>query len=348
MRRIFVFYSDCENKTKILEKILEKIWEKKESYNLSSNDLVQKLGNFKPAFHILFAVGFEPTNDGQLQLVYKWYTNELSSELDHTFRRKCLYLNDSDKYAIKQWNEICKDEQIQRCSSHNTVHQITNMNTEIDFSIFNNSWFTHCKSNNDSFECMATMRIINALKHCLVLNLEDDGDKEKLIEFVHNIYTSMLNDYIHIVNEHDNTYHMNEIFNLLIQNVKGCNIMDCEPSIRHSRNREDDHETESFYDEDTEFLFYRELLDLIHSHLYHLQDIGLRVNVKDLQNEMDHEAKKDEDEMTKWLDPKFKVIKKMIQEKIQRLKEIDGFNMERFDSNKFNVGLIKDIDGNGM
>eukprot|EP01083_Nonionella_stella_P234881 826463_1 len=115
-------------------------------------------------------------------------------------------------------------------------------------------------------DCEAIQRIWSVLTHYEQAHNQTDGGKyDQLIQYC-EAQESLLNDWIHIVSEHENdlktivTAHEHEPHN----------IEHCPFAQRH-------YFEEHKLDVEQTFLFYRNLLDTIHCHIYHTVDIAQMV-----------------------------------------------------------------------
>eukprot|EP01084_Bolivina_argentea_P274001 466869_1 len=101
------------------------------------------------------------------------------------------------------------------------------------------------KYNEDSCfvkECETVRRILNALKYYSSIKNQENGNTQ-LMEYCIQ-YKAILDDYIHIVTKHNNTSHLDEIYNILNvdYDFSECDINSCGFSLRHYRNRNIDKE----------------------------------------------------------------------------------------------------------
>ena len=84
-----------------------------------------------------------------------------------------------------------------------------------------------------------------------------------------------------IMNKHNDPIQLEEIFEIVFDkySLNPCDVTKSPFVIGHYRDRTNDDilDDNKGYDEDSEYLFYRDLMDCIHCHLYHLWDMGLRV-----------------------------------------------------------------------
>eukprot|EP01084_Bolivina_argentea_P094371 169649_1 len=185
-----------------------------------------------------------------------------------------------------------------------------------------------CKSIEDG--CVSTERMLCVLKYYSLFS----EDKETIIKFVNETYKLFLEDYIHIIDKHNN--HLENIHKIMVEkyNPNVCNIRTCPLIYRHNRNRNNDKNIAAFdnvSDENT--LFYVDLLDTIHTYFVHLKDIGMRVKINEIKID-----KKDANEgKYQCYDEQFANICKVIKTKQERLEKINGFNNRFEHNNKFNM-----------
>eukprot|EP01084_Bolivina_argentea_P303177 523368_1 len=90
-----------------------------------------------------------------------------------------------------------------------------------DFSIFNNI-STECNGK----LCICIQRLLYGLKYYQMLNVDNEEDANKLVQFCKEIYTELLNDFIHIIIKHKDE--LDEIYDYVINDkligFKKCNV----------------------------------------------------------------------------------------------------------------------------
>eukprot|EP01084_Bolivina_argentea_P201566 344535_1 len=177
-------------------------------------------------------------------------------------------------------------------------------------------------------KCDALNRFICALKYFTLLNLSNNPDSNNLFtEFCDDVYPNLLDDRIHIIRTHSSQ--LQQIHKALIehQNIGKCTLSKCNLFQRHyAENRRPIANKNKLYD--SKFLFYRDIFDGMHHYLFHLFDIGMRI-------EMNEEKKQIEEDDYQCIDHEFSKKKGIINEKKNKLQ----FQVNRFndDSNKFNI-----------
>eukprot|EP01083_Nonionella_stella_P303840 1053224_1 len=187
-------------------------------------------------------------------------------------------------------------------------------------------------------KCKYTTRIIAALNHYLSLNLiHNESDRVALVEYCTETHQSLLDDFIHIIETHNDE--LQDIAKLMMaeHQFRPCNIKNCLLLVRHYRDRNQPNESNDHSDE--KFILYRDILDGIHCHLVHLYDIGLRVNAESTEA-MDS----NDDAHVPYFDKEFSNVCKIIRDKNKKLSIITGVH-NRFDHNKFNISTIQKNEG---
>eukprot|EP01084_Bolivina_argentea_P234299 394456_1 len=145
-----------------------------------------------------------------------------------------------------------------------------------------------CSSNQKITKCKFTMQTLNALKHCQSLNVQNNVlDQKCFAKFMSINHLPILNNYIHIINEHQDA--LSEIYDIIVSqfNFKPCELMHCVLMQRHNRNRTNLHETKqnSKNENDLQVSVWMDTMDSIHCYLFHLYDLGFRT--KKVENDDD-------------------------------------------------------------
>ena len=170
---------------------------------------------------------------------------------------------------------------------------------EIDLTIFKTEKSDiECNENKDNpiKSCLALKRLITALKYYSLLNvISNNNDKQIFLNFIKCIYKSFLDDYNHLIRKHDKQ--LQQINQLLIKHklFASCNILKCQFTARHHKERDDDGNKNAF---DAQFEFFKKTMDSLHFYLLHLFHVGLRAmkNNENGKEEEEEEIKKEEDD----------------------------------------------------
>ena len=217
----------------------------------------------------------------------------------------------------------------------------------VDFSIFSDTESAKCKPpfpNQLQTECCPSLSRLCAasrLFEAITNNSEINEEKKKsiLVQFCSEIYVSFLDDVSHFVQGHSND--INEIHEEWTRRygLPKCTVTECIQTARHYRRgnsermktKEDDNEQNALYD------FYRSEFDKVHNFVFHLYELGLRVDISKLNlNEEGTDEKQTEFKGAK-VDKLFAAERKHIK---MRRKE-SNVNSERMNSenNKYTMQM---------
>eukprot|EP01083_Nonionella_stella_P257467 881273_1 len=176
----------------------------------------------------------------------------------------------------EEWLEVKyglnKRKQIQRfCRS---LRAPVNHN-RIPMSIFASVTATPDQCDDPINGCIVVQRLVVMLSYYQKLNVQNSIDSQAIfMTFINDIYTNILDDYSHLVKEHNNDL---EAINKVLKEQKvfeACDVTKCRFTSRHqSRNTMNAMKKRSM---DPVVQFYAELLDSIHFYLIHLFECGLR------------------------------------------------------------------------
>eukprot|EP01084_Bolivina_argentea_P008581 16048_1 len=109
-------------------------------------------------------------------------------------------------------------------------------------------------------------------------NIKQKTDKDKFIKYITETYTQFLNDYIHIMDKHNND--IEEISESMVRDfslMNTCDIKNCSLLRNHFRDR--NYAKNELKADDINMTFYIDIMNCMHCHLYHLYDIGMRVKM---------------------------------------------------------------------
>ena len=204
----------------------------------------------------------------------------------------------------------------------------------IDLTIYKNLQASECSndSNDQIANCNYLKRIAVGLKY-YDLVCRNKIEKDDFLQFCKEIYNTFLDDYCHLISDHN--YHLNIIKKELELKylLKYCGIGQCQIIARHYRSDNKD-------DIDSIYLYYVDCFNRFHHQMFHLESIGFRVSMNE-QKEKEEKASNVGDN----IDDAFKKMKEIIF--ARRSKFLSNRNIERFENrnNKFNV-VINDNDNN--
>eukprot|EP01083_Nonionella_stella_P185725 677925_1 len=202
----------------------------------------------------------------------------------------------------------------------------------IEFTVFKSK--TKCKSTT-SGSCPSIKRLRCALKYYHSLDVECNEDhQQNMVQFCNETYTSLIDDFIHIIIEHNTNL---EPATWQYQ-LEPCSLLHCRSLRRHHRDRR----TETIltdgiqihdFAHDDEFVFYRDTMDSVHCYLYHLYDMGLRVK---LDQAPPHSVSDSNEEKNTYFDDAFSRMYETINQRKQSLK-MNKLCMNRYKTNKFSI-----------
>ena len=135
--------------------------------------------------------------------------------------------------------------------------------------------------------CSSLMRLCTASKYIDAVTaskLDEEDQRALMIEFNEEAYNMVLDDTIHLVNVHSDNIKLIQSEWIKNFGFPPCSVANCVRTTRHyGRGRREkmnemigDGKVDPIYD------FYRSLYDRVHHFVWHLYDIGLRVDVNSL------------------------------------------------------------------
>ena len=188
---------------------------------------------------------------------------------------------------------------------------------DTNLKIFKRDYY-QCSSPTD---CHAIKRLCTALTYYSKLDIQKENDQNILINFMQQIYDQYLNDYIHLVNIH--CHQIEEIHKSLTNNV--CDIKKCVFTSRHNKSK-------SNQINDPTLNLYKITMDSLHFYLYHLFDVGFRIEAK--SDDIAEETKESHNHHSSEY---FDVNLRRIHSLITQRKHV-GISLNRIDNNnKFNI-----------
>ena len=214
----------------------------------------------------------------------------------------------------------------------------TVINKQMEMTLFNNNEDSKCViSEKDHISnCDYLKRLAHALNQ-YDLYCRKKIEKEEFMKFCQETYTDFLDDYCHFMGHHN--YHLIQIKHELESEyaLQPCIVSDCKIVDRHYRSRDtkDNNEEE-------EYLHFIETFDRLHHHIWHLFEMGLRVDKSDII-----ESRGDDKFQNAMFDEVFKNTKQRIYERRQKF---GSKCFERFESlnNKFTLKIEDMRDESGI
>ena len=219
---------------------------------------------------------------------------------------------------------------------------------EIDFSIFKIE-SSECniteKKNEIIANCSYLQRMCVGLRYYGLLCKENKlreskVAKEVLVEFCDVAYTNLLDDYIHIVQNHnDDLIEIGDEMSKKYECIP-CKIEECSKLQRHYRGRGESENNKDDFFEEGKFLFYSDCFDRSHHQIYHLHAMGLKLKRNEIEIKEDEHKK---GKKVECFDSMFQRRRDLI---IRRKKEC-GLDLERYNDQN-NKYIIKQQQQNGV
>ena len=113
--------------------------------------------------------------------------------------------------------------------------------------------------------------------------MDDDAKRALFLEFNEEVYRSVLDDTAHFIKEHEDDLERVRKEWTERYGLPKCSVSECAQTERHyGRGREDRKRESVGEEEDALYAFYESLYDRIHHYIFHLFDVGLRVEASSL------------------------------------------------------------------
>ena len=209
------------------------------------------------------------------------------------------------------------------------------MSQQTDISIFKSTIDLPNKCHNHQ-SCPAILRLAEILKYYDTLDIvNDEQDKNIFIEFLTNIYKTLIDDYIHLHQNHG--HQIEDIYNYFIDHHKFdiCKMQNC---VFTSRHHAENHQHSNSDHENTEIIdLYKQTIDNVHFYIFHIFDAGLRSLSPGLQNKHDEREKEDDRKDDEYFDAAFHRMKAALSEKRKFTESFPRFGRQK--NSKFNIKI---------
>eukprot|EP01084_Bolivina_argentea_P271770 462515_1 len=178
--------------------------------------------------------------------------------------------------------------------------------------------------------CFKLKRILSVLNYYSSLDMTNTNQQEIFSNVITETYSDLLNDYIHLINEHNNDLHEIQLELISKKQYVECDITNCNLTTRHNCRRYSQkiYEIKNANILDRSFNFYVETMDGLHFYIFHLFDCGLRI--------LHDEYATNEEINDQYLDASFCQMNKIISQKKSITKSFDRFET---DKNKFTIAV---------
>ena len=197
--------------------------------------------------------------------------------------------------------------------------------------------------------CSALKRLCTASLHfdaIKCLNMEEMTKKMLWVEFNEELYRNALEDTIHLVTKHDNDIQQIQREWTEQYGLPKCSISECTKTERHySRDRRERKKKRNNGEEDALYAFYQSVHDRAHHFLFHLFDIGMRVETQSVAQGAEDEEEKEPNSEGVAVDKLFAAERDQIRTQREEYK----VHLDRLKegSNKFTIHTVSEQEGKG-
>lgn len=267
----------------------------------------------------------------------EWFAIILSLE-DHDIANEVMM--SPDGHETKQ-----KTQHIDQRPFSNRMDAISDRN-QIDLSIFKDV-SSHCARHSDEVpiteSCEHTKRLCTASRYFHILSTSttfNEEDKMNLfMEFNHEVYQLMLDDIIHFVKEHKNDIKRVHFEWTELYRLPKCSISHCAQTVRHYGREKRQKEIE-ILESNASHEFYESAYDRIHNFIFHLFDIGMRVDPSSLTLSEDDEVENQTNLVGVAVDKWFTAERKSIRLRREECK----LDFDRFEgaNNKYTMQMMSE------
>ena len=217
----------------------------------------------------------------------------------------------------------------------------------IDLKIFENPNDTKCSRHSDHIpiteQCAHTLRLCTASRYVDAImssKLDEDMKRTLFVEFNEVVYDSVLEDTTHFVAEHSND--IQRVHDEWTQRygMKKCSVSECTKTARHYGRGRREQQSKG---QDAVHSFYRSLYDRVHHYIFHLFDIGLRVDMSSFALNAGGDDEKERESKGVTVDEFFAAER----DQIQSQRDEANMDLDRFDeeNNKFTIQMVAAMEG---
>lgn len=131
-------------------------------------------------------------------------------------------------------------------------------------------------------KCSALKRLCTATKYLDVIkssnSLEEEMKRNLFTEFSETVYIRMLDDTAHLVKDHEGDIGQIHMEWTGKYGLPKCTVSDCTKSGRHYGRQRDEERKRVNQEANALYNFYESALDRVHHYIFHLFEIGMRVD----------------------------------------------------------------------
>ena len=220
----------------------------------------------------------------------------------------------------------------------------------LDFSIYKHP-NSDCNESPDDIpiteRCSALKRLCTASLYFDAMNSAklEDGERRTLwVEFNEEVYQNVVEDTIHLVQKHDGDIQRIQREWTERYGLPKCTVSECTKTARHyGRERRERKKERNNGEEDALYAFHQSLHDRVHHFLFHLFDIGMRVETPSMAQGAEDEEQKEANLEGVAVDKCFAAERDLIKKRKDELKLTSG----RMDpeNNKFTIQTVSEKEG---
>ena len=240
----------------------------------------------------------------------------------------------------------CDDTKTMRSLESDAIKSLQEIKG-LDFSIYENP-NSRCSDSSDDIpiteRCSTLKRLCTASLYFDAINSSKLGDAIKRtlwVKFNEEVYQNVVEDTIHLMQKHDNDIqHIQREWTERYELPK-CTVSECTMTTRHyGRGRRDTKMEIGNDKEDTLYAFHQSLHDRVHHFLFHLFEIGMRVDTTSMNPGANDEEKIGANLEGVAVDKKFAAERDHIKKRKEALKRTLG----RMDplNNKFTIQMMSE------
>lgn len=152
--------------------------------------------------------------------------------------------------------------------------------------------------------------------------MDEDAKRSLFLEFNETVYQSMIDDVTHFIKEHERD--IDRVHSEWTEHYgfPNCSVSECAQTQRHygGGRRDKKKENENDANDDALYYFYESLYDRLHFYIFHLFDVGMRVNASSLGLSGDGDDEKETEIGGVTVDKGFAAQREHIQSRRKELK----------------------------
>eukprot|EP01084_Bolivina_argentea_P304164 525239_1 len=302
---IFCNLRKIDHKSKFVNDLVEFITNVKSIHEPNTMMVHDELNKLREILNILYNI--------IINYDYKLNENNLEDNNGETIMLK-------QKQTIQQHQEIMQKAKV-----------------EVDLQQIFKTQATYCDGT--ICNCLSLTRLCIGLKYYEISKQNPDVNTTDMFDsFNNSIYTSLLNDYIHVMKQHSSSEQIIDIQNELETkyHIKKCNVQRCINLQRHYRSREKEEKvSEKINKSDSYRELYCDWYDAFHHRIFHLFDLGLRFIPADNKENKEHNDNNDIDnDDISFVDQVFATKRDLL---IKQTKQCE--NTPFTDNNKFTIHI---------